>query len=90
MKILIVTPYLGSTYGGTSKVVTEIVQGLASLGIDVDLITTDANGLGNLDVPLNTWITRKDYRVKYFSCWHRNDFIISPSLTNWLFKNIIN
>ncbi|MGB3757885.1 MAG: glycosyltransferase [Rivularia sp. (in: cyanobacteria)] len=90
MKTLIVTPYLGSTYGGTSKVVTEIVQGLASLVIDVDLITTNANGLENLDVPLNTWITQKDYRIKYFPCWHRNDFIISPSLTNWLFKNIIN
>ncbi len=90
MKTLIVTPYVGSTYGGTSTVVTEIVQGLASLDIDVDLITTNANDLGNLDVPLNNWVTQKDYRVKYFPCWHRNDFIISPSLTNWLFKNIIN
>ena len=90
MKILIVTPYLGSTYGGTSKVVTEIVQGLGSVGITVDLITTNANGLDKLEVPLNTWIIEKNYRVKYFPCWHRNDFIISPSLINWLFNNITN
>jgi len=90
MKILIVTPYLGSTYGGTSKVVTEIVQGLTSLGIAIDLITTNANGLDTLEVPINTWITQKYYRIKYFNCWHRNDFIISYSLTNWLFKHSVN
>lgn len=87
MKILIVTPYLGSTYGGTSKIVLEIVQALSNQGICIDLVTTNANCSNKLDVPLNTWINKNNYRVQYFSSWHSNDFIFSPSLINWLFKH---
>lgn len=90
MNILIVTPYLGSIYGGTSKVVQELAQGLANLGVTVDIITTNANGLDKLDVPLSVWIQGKYYRVQYFPCWHRNDFIFSPSLIGWLFNHVIN
>lgn len=89
LKILLVTPYLGSIYGGTSKVVTQLAQGFGNLGITVDIITTDANGSGNLDVPLNVWVQEKYYRVQYFSCWHRNDFIVSRSLIGWLFDHVI-
>jgi glycosyltransferase involved in cell wall biosynthesis len=89
MKILVLAPYLGSIYGGTSKVVIELATGLANLGVTVDLITTNANGSNNLDVPLNVWITEKGYRVQYFPCSHRNDFIVSRSLTHWLFNHIV-
>jgi glycosyltransferase involved in cell wall biosynthesis len=83
-----VTPYMGSIYGGTSKVVRELSQGFNNLGITVDIITTNANGSGKLDVPLNFWIQEKYYRVQYFPCWHRYDFIFSPSLISWLFKHV--
>ncbi|NER26931.1 MAG: glycosyltransferase [Symploca sp. SIO1C4] len=89
MKILLVTPYLGSVYGGTSKVVTKLAQGLSTLGITIDLVTTDANGSNNLDIPLNTWIDEKNYRVRYFSSWHRHDLIISRSLISWLFNHVV-
>lgn len=90
MKILMLTPYLGSTYGGTSKMVTELVQEVGRFDGSVDLITTNANGADHLEVPLNIWIDQQGYRVQYFSCWHRNDFIVSSSLISWLFKNIVN
>lgn len=83
-----VTPYLGTTYGGTSKIVTELVEGLSRLGTTVDLVTTNANGVENLDVPLKVWMYKKGYRVQYFPCWHRNDFIFSLSLAHWLFEHI--
>lgn len=89
MKILLIAPYVGSTYGGTSKIVTELVQGIGRLGVNVDLVTTPANVSDRLDVPLNTWITEKGYRVQYFPCWYRNDLIISPSLIGWLFKHMV-
>ncbi|MCX7593600.1 MAG: glycosyltransferase [Fischerella sp.] len=89
MKILLLAPYVGATYGGTSKVVTELVQGIGRLGVNIDLVTTPANGSERLDVPLNTWIQEKCYRVRYFPCWYRNDFIISPSLIGWLFKHVV-
>ncbi|MEH1975662.1 MAG: glycosyltransferase [Nostoc sp.] len=88
MKILFIAPYIGATYGGTSKIVTELVEAIGCLGVSVDLVTTYANGSNNLEVPLNEWINQKCYRVQYFDCWYRDDFIISPSLISWLFKNV--
>ncbi|MBW4575254.1 MAG: glycosyltransferase [Aphanothece sp. CMT-3BRIN-NPC111] len=89
MKILMIAPYLGSIYGGTSKVVRELAQELSCLGVRVDIITTNANGYGKLDCPINVWITEKDYRVQYFNCWYRNDFIVSLSFINWLSSHAI-
>jgi glycosyltransferase involved in cell wall biosynthesis len=90
MKVLMLTPYLGSIYGGPSKVVKELAQEISHLGIKVDIVTTNANSSSNLDSPIDTWILEKYYRVQYFSCWHRHDFIISLPLANWLFHNVIN
>ena len=56
MKILFIAPYIGAVYGGTSKMVTNLLEGIGSLGVTVDLVTTNANGSNTLDVPLNEWI----------------------------------
>lgn len=88
MKILMFTPYLGSVYGGTSKVVTELSQGLAKLGVTVDIITTNANASGKLDVTLHTWLKQSSYKVQYFNCWHQDDSIFSFSIINWLLQHI--
>jgi len=88
MKILTVTPYLGSSYGGVSKMVTEIVQSLGQINISIDLVTTNANSLETLDINLEKWISYKGYRVKYFPCWHRNDLILSQPLIAWLNQHI--
>lgn len=87
MKILWVTPYLGKSYGGTSKVVTEIAQELG-LKCEVDIVTTNANDRNILDVPLNVWLPKANHRIQYFSCWHRRDLIFSFPLLKWLFENI--
>jgi len=88
IKILMFIPYVGSNYGGTSKAVTELVQEVSSLGISIDIITTNANGLTKLNMPLNIWIREQNYRIRYFFCWYQNDFIISPSLINWLISHV--
>ncbi len=89
MKILIVSPYLGCNYGGTSKSIIEQFQTLGKLdNITLDLVTTNANVYEKLNIPINIWLIEKFYRVQYFHCWNRHDFIISPSLVNWLFKHI--
>ncbi|MCP6759258.1 MAG: glycosyltransferase [Fischerella sp. CENA71] len=88
MQILIFTPYIGSHYGGLSKAVKEIAEALGSLKISVDLVTTDANNLDKIQEPLNKWIYEKNYRIRYFSCWHRQDFIVSLPLINWLIQHI--
>lgn len=88
MKVLFVAPYIGSVYGGTSKVVLELSQSLAAHGVDVNLVTTQANGLDKLDVPLKRWVNQDGYRVRYFSGWYRNDLVISPTLVNWLHRHV--
>ena len=84
MKTLMVTPYLGKTYGGTSKVVTEIASSLGRLGQSIDVVTTNADNAGNLGVVTGEWIEQENYRVRYFRNWHRSDFIISTALISWL------
>lgn len=87
MKILMMIPYLTSIYGGTIKVVRELSEALGSRGLQVDIVTTNADGAGKLDVPLQQWLNQPQYRVMYFPCWHRNDLIISPSLLQWLLNH---
>ncbi|RUT04626.1 glycosyl transferase [Dulcicalothrix desertica PCC 7102] len=88
MKILLVIPGIGDVYGGTSKVAIEFAQALGKLGIDIDIVTTNANGLEDLDVPLRTWLNQGLYRLQYFPRWHIGDYKLSTSLTKWLFKNV--
>lgn len=88
MKVLFISPYIGATYGGTSKVVLELAQGLAGQGLDLDLITTQANGPGKLKTPLNCWVEQDGYRIRYLPNWHHNDLIISPALVSWLSRHL--
>ena len=89
MNILICTPYISSTYGGISKIVVDFVQEISKFGIQVDIITTNADPFHKLNVPLNTWILKENYRIQYFPCWNRNDLIISYSMIKWLFFHVL-
>jgi glycosyltransferase involved in cell wall biosynthesis len=90
MKILFVIPVLGSVYGGPSKCVLDLAEALGRQGVDLDIVTTTANGANRLNVPTQTWIQEKFYRIQYFSYWNFIDYKFSSSLTRWLFKNISN
>jgi glycosyltransferase involved in cell wall biosynthesis len=88
MRVLIFTPYIGANYGGIGRAVEGIAGGLASQNITVDVITTDANNLEKLFIPLNTWIHENRYRIRYFPCWHKKDFVWSWQLLYWLIGNL--
>ncbi len=88
MKVLAVIPYLASTYGGTSKSVKELAREVSNHKVSLDLITTNAGYAQNFTIPVNTWLNEKNYRLRYFPCWHHNDFIVSIPLISWLFKHI--
>ena len=88
MKILIVIPAVGNVYGGPSKCVFELAQALGRLSINVDIITTNANGKTNLEVPLNVWIKETHYRIQYFAYWGWGDYKVSGSMIQWLFQHI--
>ncbi|MEH1849643.1 MAG: glycosyltransferase [Nostoc sp.] len=88
MKILMVIPALGNVYGGTTKVVLDLAESVGKLGVSVDIIASNANGLTKIDVPLNKWITKKSYRVQYFSYLKFLDYKFTWSMTKWLFHNV--
>lgn len=88
MRVLVVAPYVATTYGGPGKVVVELTQALAQSDIEVDLVTTNANVDTPLDVPLQVWHDRKGHRIQYFPSWNRQDLIWSTSLLRWLAQHI--
>jgi glycosyltransferase involved in cell wall biosynthesis len=88
MKILFLTPYLGQSYGGITKVTQEIAHALAKLDVTLDLITTLADDQALLQESPYTWIEKNNYRIQYFPCIHKNDFILSLPLLQWLKENI--
>ena len=90
MKILFVIPALGSVYGGPSQCVLDLAQALGRQGVELDIVATTANGATRLNVPTQTWIQEKFYRIQYFSYWNFIDYKFSWSLTRWLFQNISN
>ncbi|MGG6269232.1 glycosyltransferase [Leptolyngbya sp. AN03gr2] len=88
MKILIVIPAVGLVYGGTSKVVFDLAQALGDRTLQIDVVTTDANGLTNLEVPLCTWQQETSYRIQYFPRWRLSEYKFSYPLTAWLFQHL--
>ena len=88
MKILLLIPSLGAVYGGTSKTTPALAAAVGHRGWSVDLVTTDADGAGNLDVCRGRWIEREDYRVRYFSRLGRTEFKPSLSLLAWLWRHV--
>lgn len=89
MRILMVIPYFASTYGGTSKVVRELASSLAHIqGVEVDIITTNANNGKLAPVELNQWkVLAAGCRICYFSSWHRQDFIMSLDILLWFIRH---
>lgn len=83
-------PALGEVYGGPTKVVLELAESIAKLNVSVDIVSTNANGSTNLNVPLNQWIIEKYYRVQYFPYLDLLDYKFTGSMTKWLFKNVPN
>ena len=87
MKILQIIPSISLVYGGPSQMVRGLSTALAKLGIDVTILTTNANGDSGqapLDVPLNQPVNENGYQVRYFPCSPFRRYKFSLDLLNWL------
>lgn len=65
----------------------RMARGLAKAGVEVHIATTDDNGAGQLDVPLETPIIDQGVTTYYF---HRNfsTYTVSLSLKRWLQQHV--
>lgn len=90
MRMLFVVPAIGAVYGGPSKVALEFAPALARKGINVDLVTTNANGLENLQILRpHSWLQREPgLRMRYFPRCGRMEYKLSLSLLAWLWRHI--
>jgi len=81
MKVLHVSPsfYPAKAYGGTIRSGYGLCHGLAGLGCDVLVLTTDTNGLDHtLEVPTDKEVQVDNLRVRYCHKWLRHS--VSPAL----------
>lgn len=90
MKVLQIVPSISLVYGGPSQMIRGFSAALARQGVDLTLLTTDANGdTGQppLDVPLNTPVSQNGYTVRYFRCSPFRRYKFSLSLLQWLWNH---
>lgn len=89
MKILHVIPSLSPALGGPTQVALEIVKGIRQQGIDAEILTTNHDVGGTLDVTLHqlteyqgvpVWFLPVSYALK--------EYIFSFSLIKWLWQHI--
>jgi glycosyltransferase involved in cell wall biosynthesis len=91
--VLHVIPSVAPVRGGPSQAVLEAVQALNGLGVDAEIVTTNDDGAGTLDVPL---LERTEYGnapVHFFPRWSPplrplRDFAYSASLAAWLRRHV--
>ena len=82
MRIFVVVPYYKPAYiyGGPVHSIPSLYEALARLGVEVSVLTTNANGPGRLEVPLGQPLDVDGVTVRYFPLAIGGKFYYSPSL----------
>jgi glycosyltransferase involved in cell wall biosynthesis len=65
-----------------------LAEAITQQGINVDLVTTNANGDQTLDVPLYTWTQNNNVSIQYFPYLGWQDYKWSFALGKWLFQHV--
>ncbi|MBD2328577.1 hormogonium polysaccharide biosynthesis glycosyltransferase HpsP [Alkalinema sp. FACHB-956] len=90
MKILQIIPSISLVYGGPSQMVLGLSSALARSGVQVTILTTDANGDAGqapLPVPLGIPVEQDGYEILYFRCAPFRRYKFSIDLLTWLWEN---
>ena len=87
MKVLHVLASVGNLRGGPSFVLRNMTAGLAALGLEIDVVTTDDNGPERLEVPIGIPVRRDGVTYRYFPRQTRIYTSSAPMVT-WLWKHV--
>lgn len=92
MKFLVVIPYYKPAYiyGGATRCVSTLCEGLVKSGIQVTVLTSDANGPTRLDVVLRETVMVDGVEVIYYPLAKRSfgTFFYSPELIRESVKRV--
>lgn len=92
MKLLVVMPYYkpATVYGGPTHSVSALCEGLARAGVQVTVMTTDANGPTRLDVALRATVMVDGVEVIYYPLGRPSlgTFFYSPELIREAVKRV--
>jgi len=81
MRILQVVATLAPRYGGPSVACPELCRELAQQGHHVSIYTSDVDGSGNLEVPLEHPVFSDGVEIRYFRGWSRpGKYMFSPGM----------
>lgn len=92
MKVLHVIPSLSPALGGPTQVALKTVKAIRNQGIEAEIVTTNNNQGGTLDVPVNQRVEYQDVPVWFLPAFPLplKEYIFSSALTKWLWQNIGN
>ena len=88
MPVLHVVPSVAARDGGPSAAVAGMCRALDTQGVPTLVVTTDADGAGRLDVPLNEETTFGGMNVRFFPCQFSERFKYSGPLGAWVRAHI--
>ena len=88
VRVLHVIPAVAPRYGGPSTTIVPMCRALSTHGADVVIATTDADGPGQLSVPIGTPTSWQDVRTVFFKRTWSESVKYSPSLSRWLAANV--
>jgi glycosyltransferase involved in cell wall biosynthesis len=93
MRILNVIPSVGLVRGGPSQAVLELVRAIHPLGVHAEILCTDDDGPGLLDVPLGTLEAYQGVPVRFFPRFSPplrplREFAYSAPLARWLRRHV--
>ncbi|MHB8405666.1 MAG: glycosyltransferase [Gammaproteobacteria bacterium] len=80
MKVLHVIANLAARYGGPPKACIEMARVIASRGHQVEIFTTDQDGLGTMDVPVDHAVENDGVIISYFPSSLRRVWPMSLSM----------
>lgn len=90
MRVLHVMPsfWPATRYGGPIESVLRLCQSLQKAGVELSVVTTNADGDGDLDVPTDRLVHAQDVPVRYFRRYPRTRFAFSAELAAHLATEI--
>ncbi len=96
MKILHIIPSISRRRGGPSTAIISMVKALRDEGVDASILTTNDNTVyRENNMPLGRWFLLNEIPIIMFPSLNSDskllrEYLISPNLSWWLFRNIEN